>query len=146
MNRNRDYVDATIGTLLDVVLEETDIESDQESELKEQGEPMPAPPSLNAMRRAVLAVVAPQWDEGELGKLPAPNDTDRAVWRELFEPFYETILWDFDFEDEEEYVDQPPEVSQAEKGRLHIDDDYFTVLAPIRPPSSSAVTWQRWSR
>ena len=57
--------------------------------------------------------------------LPDENCQDEEEWLFQIEELSCLILWDHDFEDENLYLDKPPEEAWVLKGFMDIDDDYF---------------------
>ena len=57
--------------------------------------------------------------------LPDEDCEDEEEWSFQIEELSYLILWDHDFEDEDLYLDNPPEEAWVLKGFMDIDDDYF---------------------
>lgn len=57
--------------------------------------------------------------------LPHEDCQDEEEWLFQVEELSCLILWDYDFEDENLYLDKPPEEAWVLKGLMDIDDDYF---------------------
>ena len=62
--------------------------------------------------------------------LPEASCSDHVEWHVLIDAVASRILWDADFEDQDIYVDLPPEESAELRQRLGITDEYFTAVAP----------------
>ena len=72
-------------------------------------------------RQMILA--ARMKSDGE--DLPAEDCEDHEEWLIQTEELSYLILWDYDFEDEDLYVDMPPEDSSRLKEFMRIKEDYF---------------------
>ena len=57
--------------------------------------------------------------------LPDEDCQDEQEWLIEIEELSYLILWDYDFEDEDLYIDKPPEEAQALKYIMCMRDDYF---------------------
>ena len=57
--------------------------------------------------------------------LPKEDCEDEQEWLIEIEALSELILWDADYEDENLYIDKPPEEAQALKDFMRIRDEYF---------------------
>lgn len=57
--------------------------------------------------------------------LPDEDCEDEEEWSFQIEELSYLILWDHDFEDEDLYLDNPPEEAWVLKSFMDIDDDYF---------------------
>ncbi|MDH4201367.1 MAG: hypothetical protein OEV87_00540 [Phycisphaerae bacterium] len=60
--------------------------------------------------------------------LPDEGCDDHEEWLIQVEELSYLILWDYDFEDEDLYVDMPPEDSSRFKEFMRIKDDYFVEI------------------
>ena len=78
----------------------------------------------SSWRKMVLA--ARKEFEGE--DLPSENCDDFQEWLIQMEELSYLILWDYDFEDEDLYVDMPPEDSSRLKEFMRIKKDYFVEI------------------
>lgn len=58
-------------------------------------------------------------------ELPKENCEDVQEWLIEIEELSYLILWDADYEDEDLYIDKPPEEAQALKDFMRMRDDYF---------------------
>jgi hypothetical protein len=72
-------------------------------------------------RKMILAV------RREVGAedLPDKDCEDEQEWLIEIEELSYLILWDYDFEDEDLYIDKPPEEAQVLKDIMRMRDDYF---------------------
>jgi hypothetical protein len=61
--------------------------------------------------------------------LPDEDCQDYQDWFIEIEEQSYRILWDYDFEDEDLYIDKPPEEAQQLKDFMRMRDDYFTEVA-----------------
>ncbi len=57
-------------------------------------------------------------------ELPKVGCEDEQEWLIEIEESSYSILWDYDFEDEDLYIDKPPEEAQALKDFMRMRDDY----------------------
>ncbi len=74
-----------------------------------------------------LLVAARKEMEGE--DIPDPTCEDSGEWETELLQLSEAILWDVDYEDEDLYIDKPPEEAQALKDFMRMRDDYFLAIA-----------------
>jgi len=58
-------------------------------------------------------------------ELPKENCEDEQEWLTEIEELSYLILWDADYEDEDLYIDKPPEEAQRLKDFMRIRDEYF---------------------
>ena len=58
-------------------------------------------------------------------ELPKEDCEDQQEWLIEIEELSYLILWDYDFEDEDLYIDKPPEEAQRLKDFMRMRDDYF---------------------
>ena len=63
--------------------------------------------------------------ESGADELPKANCDDELEWYTEIEELSYLILWDADYEDEDLYIDKPPEETQRLKDFMRIRDDYF---------------------
>jgi len=96
------------------------LELDGEFEESEEG----LPPRLS-WRELILAA----GHEAEIGNLPNVTEDDPDEWSLLLECLEDQILWDCDWEMEEQ-LDADPDVSQRVKQEMGINDDYFIAVPP----------------
>ena len=82
----------------------------------------PKPPSW---RKRVLAAGR----EAEIDDLPSITEDDPEEWDLLLECLEDCVLWDNDWEMEEQ-LDMDPDVSQRVKREMGIADDYFIAVPP----------------
>lgn len=68
-------------------------------------------------------------DEKEREEIPEPMCTDLERWETEIQELSDCILWDADYEDEDLYIDKPPEEAQALKDFMRMRDDYFSAIA-----------------
>ncbi len=64
-------------------------------------------------------------------------------WELLIECLQDRVLWDDDWEMEEDLIDAPPEVSSWRKHQFGIADDYFIDIVPDPPDNELEVIRQR---
>ena len=72
-------------------------------------------------RKMILAVRC----EASADDLQDEGSEDEQEWLIEIENLSYMILWDYDFEDEDLYIDKPPEEAQALKYLMRMRDDYF---------------------
>ncbi len=58
-------------------------------------------------------------------ELPGEDCEDEQDWRVEIEELSYSILWDADYEDEDLYIDKPPEEAQRLKDFMRMREDYF---------------------
>jgi hypothetical protein len=63
--------------------------------------------------------------ERDAEDLPDEGCEDEQEWSIEIEALSELILWDADYEDEDLYIDKPPEEAQRLKDFMRIKDEYF---------------------
>ena len=63
--------------------------------------------------------------EGDAEDLPDEGCEDEQEWSIEIDALSELILWDADYEDEDLYIDKPPEEAQRLKDFMRIKDEYF---------------------
>jgi hypothetical protein len=80
-----------------------------------------APAIPSSWRKMVLAARM----ESGAEDLPHEDCQDEEEWLFQVEELSCLILWDHDFEDENLYLDKPPEEAWVLKGFMDIDDNYF---------------------
>jgi hypothetical protein len=68
-------------------------------------------------------------EEMEAEEIPHPTCEDLDEWYIEVEGLSAAILWDADYEDEDLYIDKPPEEAQALKDFMRMRDDYFLEIA-----------------
>jgi hypothetical protein len=83
-------------------------------------------------RSLILAAFHELGDTDELPDLQCP---DPEEWDILIEVLTDRILWDWDFDDEELYLDKSPEHVEYLKNVMAIDPEYFTAIPPDPKPS-----------
>jgi hypothetical protein len=74
-----------------------------------------------------LLVAARKEMEGE--DIPDPTCEDLGEWETELQQLSDAILWDVDYEDEDLYMDKPPEEAQALKDFMRMRDDYSLAIA-----------------
>lgn len=121
-------VEATAATILEVFVEELVVEADTNgyAEVREEH----GDPPFTTCRAALLALLQPDWVEEDMDPLPAVESCDVEAWKKLAENIFSDILWDYDFEDEDLYVDSSPEASEELKDRMNINPEYYIATAP----------------
>ena len=72
-------------------------------------------------RKMILAVRR----EVGAGDLPDEDCEDKLEWFTEIEELSYLILWDADYEDEDLYIDKPPEEARILKDLMRMRDDYF---------------------
>ena len=82
--------------------------------------------TLPTWRELVLAAVR---NSDVMERLPHPGSTNKEAWDFLIVCLEGQVLWDDDWEIEEQ-LDVPPESSRRWKQKLGIPDDYYTAVAP----------------
>jgi hypothetical protein len=87
-----------------------------------------------AWRRNVLAAirevdVAPRSSDPD-DDLPAENHDEMDEWHPLMDALESFVLHDEDWDMDDLFMDANPDLSQARKDHLSIEDDYFTAVAP----------------
>ena len=63
--------------------------------------------------------------EVDAENLPDEDCKDDQRWSVEIDELSNLILWDYDFEDEDLYIDKPPEEAQILKDLMRMRDDYF---------------------
>ena len=101
-------VEAAIATVFEYIAEEVAAEIDN-------------PEMKSDWRKMVLAARMESGGED----LPDEDCEDEEEWSFQIEELSCLILWDNDFEDENLYVDMPPEESKKLKEFMDVKDDYF---------------------
>lgn len=81
-----------------------------------------------ALRETLLAAVADDEDRPE--KPPKPTARKWEAWETIFECYQDRVLWDYDFEMGDEFLDQPPDVARAMLDEMRIDPDYYLDTPP----------------
>jgi len=90
-------------------------------------------PDLNSnWRKMILA--ARKESGGE--DLPEEGCADEQEWFLQIEELSYLILWDYDFEDEDLYIDKPPEEARLLKEFMRIKDDYFLEIPEDLKPKA----------
>lgn len=100
-------------------LVEVEIE-DERTELREK--------LLEAMQEEKYWEESQDIPEEERDKLDIPpkvTDSDSDRWGDFIEALVETVLEDFDYSLEDEFMDMPPAASEQLKNQMNIDSDYF---------------------
>ena len=65
---------------------------------------------------------------------------DHQEWLIQVEELSYLILWDYDFEDEDLYIDKPPEEASRLKEFMRIKDDYFLEIPDDLKPKEIETT------
>ena len=76
-------------------------------------------------RKMILAARRQFGAEG----LPKEGCADEREWLIEIEELSDLILWDADYEDEDLYIDKPPEEARILKDFMRMRDDYFSAIA-----------------
>ena len=88
------------------------------------------PGNASDSRKMILAARSQSGAEG----LPEEECQDEQKWLMQIDELACLILWDYDFEDEDLYVDMPPEEASRLKKLMRIKDDYFIEIPDdLRP-------------
>jgi hypothetical protein len=103
---------------------------------------------LQDWRRLVLAARqeahADEESDPDAGEVEA-DSSDLDEWDMLIEGLADRILWDRDWEAEDDVVDLPPEAARAVHRLARIGDDYF-VAAPDEPTEVQVSQAMRYLR
>lgn len=83
-------------------------------------------PEMGAQWRE-LVVAARQEAEG--AEIPKPQCNDMEEWEIEVEELSGCILWDADYDDDQLYIDHPPEKSKWLKDMSGVSDNYFLAIA-----------------
>jgi len=83
-------------------------------------------------RKMILAVRK----ESGAEDLPDEDCADVQEWFLQIEELSYLILWDYDFEDEDLYIDKPPEEARLLKEFMRIKDDYFLEIPDDLKPKA----------
>ena len=67
--------------------------------------------------------------EMEAEDIPDPACENIDKWYTEVEVLSAAILWDADYQDEDLYIDKPPEEAQALRDFMRMRDDYFSAIA-----------------
>jgi hypothetical protein len=86
-------------------------------------------PDTDWRELVVAARKETEGEESEREEIPEPMCTDLDKWETEVEELSDGILWDVDYEDEDLYIDKPPEEAQALKDFMRMRDDYFSAIA-----------------
>lgn len=117
------HSEATVAAVFQTILLGVTLEVENAGEPEFQEDP-------TQMRRLVLAACR---ETGCCtGGLPRTTSNDLELWEELIlEDLANLILWDDgDYELAGTIVDLDPEASRLKLAMLHIDEEYFTAIAP----------------
>ena len=87
-------------------------------------------------RKLILAVRK----ESGAEDLPEEDCEDHQEWLIQVEELSYLILWDYDFEDEDLYIDKPPEEASRLKEFMRIKDDYFLEIPDDLKPKEIETT------
>jgi len=79
-------------------------------------------PEIKSNWRKMILAARRQFGAEELPKEDCKDDQE---WLIEIEELSYLILWDADYEDEDLYIDKPPEEAQALKDFMRMRDDYF---------------------
>jgi hypothetical protein len=82
-------------------------------------------------RKMILAVRRKSGAE----ELPNEDCEDEEEWLIEIEELSAMILWDADYEDEDLYIDKPPEEARALKDFMRIREEYFTEVPEDLKPN-----------
>lgn len=113
-------IEAAVATVFEQTHAMTSLELDGEFE-----EPEEALPPLLSWRELILAAGR----EAEIDDLPSAIEDDPAEWDLVLDCLENRVLWDCDWEMEEQF-DADPDVSQRVKQEMGISDDYFVAVPP----------------
>ena len=67
--------------------------------------------------------------EMEAEDIPEPTCDDPDEWDIEIQELVDRVLWDADYEFEDLFMDGPPEMTQALRREMLIDDNYFAAIA-----------------
>jgi hypothetical protein len=81
------------------------------------------------LRQLVLAACR-QNNETSEEPLPAPDCDERDVWEMLVDVLAEQILWDHDFDMEEDFLDRDPVSAEQKMKEMGIPREYYLKPAP----------------
>lgn len=104
---NEGAIMAVLETFREMLQEEVDSADDRQTEL----------------RTSLLAAVA-----DEEIRPPKPTSKKWEAWGNLCECVTERMLWDYDFDLGDEFLDLPPEEARAQLSLAGIDADYFLTV------------------
>ena len=90
----------------------------------------------SSWRKMVLAARK----ESGVDDLPDEDCDDHQEWLIHIEELSYLILWDYDFEDEDLYIDKPPEEASRLKEFMRIKDDYFLEIPDDLKPKEIETT------
>jgi hypothetical protein len=130
-------IDATAAVLYAAVRQAVEIEIDDEELFgggDDWGRSKTRAPSW---RKMVLATCR----EEEIDDLPSADSPELADWEILVECLAAEILWDFDWQVAELFLDADPGRAHDVKKMMGIEDDYFIDVAP--DPNASQVASAR---
>jgi hypothetical protein len=66
----------------------------------------------------------------EAERLPKPTSKRWEIWDDLHQCIVERVLWDYDFNLGDEFLDLPPDVARERLELAGIDPDYFLSIPP----------------
>ena len=90
--------------------------------------------------RALVSQACRELTEGEDDiDWPADSCDDMEEWDFCMEILHDGILWDTDYIGEENYIDLPPEASEALKQCMGVAPEYFSAIAPDPTPAQLEV-------
>ncbi len=122
----RSLNEAVVGAIFETIFEQVQIEIDDEEEAAAEFRCRWRQLVLAATEAAEKGIVR----AGE-EPLPAPDCPDfDCHWSPMIEALTDGLLWDQDYEDEDFFVDAPPEKASWMKKRFNIDPDYFMAVPP----------------
>lgn len=84
---------------------------------------------MRRLLREAVSATCPSWRKS----LPSPNGKDIDTWLSMLEEIEERLLWDSDYDAEENFLDHDPAQSGRLKKQLGISNDYFAAIARDPP-------------
>jgi hypothetical protein len=78
--------------------------------------------------------------EADANELPKEDCEDEQEWLIEIEELSYLILWDYDFEDEDLYIDKPPEEARRLKDFMRMREDYFLEVPEDLKPKEIETT------
>lgn len=113
-------IEAAVATVFLQGCDMLSLELDEESDEPEEGAP-----SYPSWRELILAAGR----EAEIDDLASVTEDDPDEWELPLDCLEARVLWDYDWEMEEQ-LDVDPDVSQEMKQKMGINDDYFITVPP----------------
>lgn len=92
------------------------------------------------LRASLLAAVA--GPDGRPERLPEPASRKWGPWDDLYHGVVERLLWDYDFDMGDAFLDLPPDEARAKLGEYGIDPDYY-LDTPAEPDEEGLIAARR---